>query len=232
MRFEVVCRLRDLEISTDYKRSIVSMKKSILGKEGREIFYGEHKKRGMTFSPFIKVEKIANNRIRLKDNELKIFISVEDIRDGWLLLNSFKKSKGKKYKFGDNEIEIIDVKSNKEEVIENEIAILKILSPIVIRENIDSKKEWYHELNEKGIDVLKANVRHQLRYDFPESELDRLEIQGLKTKKTVIHNYGIKYPATLGTIMLKGSSRVLNKIYRGGLGSKVSLGHGMLKLID
>ncbi|WP_372713937.1 CRISPR-associated endoribonuclease Cas6 [Ilyobacter sp.] len=232
MRFEVEGRFKNKVITTDYKRKILSVIKSSMEDRLRGKIYNEDKPRNFTFSPFIIIEKIKEDKIYLKSENIKIFFSVDGMKEGWIFLNSLKKSKGKKIQFGENELEITNVKTNTEKLIEDNIAVFKILSPIVIREQRKEKSDWYHDFDKKGIEILKRNICYQMRYDFPKSELEGIEIQGLKTKRTIVKNYDIKYPVTLGSIMIKASSRILNRLYKRGIGSKTSLGHGMLEFMD
>ena len=114
------------------------------------------------------------------------------------------------------------------------VKVIGTLSPIVIREQIEKegeKKEWFHLLDEKGIEILKKNMCYSLKEKFKIGELEALEIKPIEVRKTVVHFYKIKFPATNGKLVIKGDKKILNYLYRIGLGGKCPSGFGMLELL-
>lgn len=232
MRFEVELMLDSTSIRKDYRRCIVSVIKQCLSEEDFDEIYKERKLRSFTFSPFIKTDSFSKDKIILKDKKIKVFFSTDSMTDGWILINSFRMNKGKELNFGKGKVILEKVGTLVEKEIEDDIILFKTMSPICIREQLDQTKSWYHDLDEKGIEVLKENIKHQLKYEFPKLLLEELKIKPLKIKRTIITNYEIQYPVTLGTLIISGDKKILEKLYKSGLGSKTSLGLGMLEVVQ
>lgn len=232
MRFEVELMLDNDSIDKDYRRSMVSVIKQCLSEEDFDEIYKERKLRSFTFSPFLKVNSFSKDKIILKEKKIKLFFSTNSMTDGWVLINSFRGKKNKELNFGRGKVSIEKVGTLVEKEIEDDIILFKTMSPICIREQLDQKKSWYHDLDEKGIEILKKNISHQLKYEFPKSLLEEVKIKPLKIKRTIITNYDIQFPVTLGTLIISGDKRILEKIYKSGLGSKTSLGLGMLEVVQ
>lgn len=236
MRLKIECDLENHIVSTSYNRKILSFFKKSLelyNKEIKENYYGEPCEKDMSFSCFFPLQKIENNKIYLKKNNFKIFITFNSIIDGIHFYNSFILSKNKKIKFmlENNSFSIRNIiKINEKPVLEN-IAIFKTLSPIVIREKRENKKDWYHFFDEKGIKVLKKNICYSLSKKFPIENLENIEIIPIDIKKTIVNFYDIKFTASKGTFTIKGNKKILEYFYKSGLGSRKSSGFGMLELI-
>lgn len=232
MKWEVQLTLDSNSINKDYRRNIVHLIKQCLSEEFYNEIYKESKLRSFTFSPFLQIENFTKSDIILKERYIKLFFSTDNMTDGWILINSFKINKGKSFNFGKGKITIDNIKTLTEKSINDEIILFKTLSPICIREKLDEEKSWFHDFDEKGMEILKQNLAHQLRYEFPESLLNEVKIKALKVKRTIITNYNIKFPVTIGTLMISGDKRILKTIYNRGFGSKTSLGFGMLEVVQ
>ncbi len=232
MRFEVELMLDSTSINKDYRRNIVSVIKQCLSEEDFDEIYKERKLRSFTFSPFLQTDSFSKDKIILKDKKIKLFFSTDSMTDGWILINSFRGKKNKELNFGKSKVTIEKVGTLVEKEIEDEIILFKTMSPICIREQLDQTKSWYHDLDEKGIKILKKNIAHQLKYEFSKSLLEEVKIKPFKIKRTIITNYDIQYPVTLGTLIISGDKRILKKLYMSGLGSKTSLGLGMLEIVQ
>jgi CRISPR-associated endoribonuclease Cas6 len=232
MRFEVELILDNNIINKDYRRNIVSVIKQCLSEEDYEEIYKERKLRSFTFSPFLQIDNFSKDKIILKDKKIKLFFSTDNMSDGWILINSFRIKKNKELNFGKNKIIVEKVGTLVEKEIKDDIILFKTMSPICIREQLDEKKSWYHDFDDKGIRILKKNIIYQLKYEFPRLLLEELKIKSFKMKKTIITNYDIQFPVNLGTLIISGDKRILKKLYKCGIGSKTSLGLGMLEIVQ
>lgn len=236
MRLKIECILENYIVDTSYNRKILSfLKKSLelYDKDIKDNYYGEPCEKDMSFSCFFPLQKIENDKIYLKENSFKIFITFNSIIDGIHFYNSFILAKNNKIKFmlEDNRFFIKNIAKINEKPILNDIAIFKTLSPIVIREKRENEKDWYHFLDEKGIQVLKKNFCYSLKEKFPLEDLKKLEVIPIDIKKTVVSFYDIKFTATKGTFAIKGDKKILEYFYKSGIGSRRSSGFGMLELI-
>lgn len=236
MRLKIECSLENKIIMLDYNRKILSFFKKSLelySKEIKENYYGKPCEKDMSFSCFFPLQKIENDKIYLKENNFKIFITFNSIVDGIHFYNSFILAKNKKTKFisGGNSFFIKNITKINEKPILKDIAIFKTLSPIVIREKRECEKDWYHFLDEKGIEILKKNICYSLKEKFSLEKLEKLEIIPIDMKKTVVNFYDIKFTATKGTFAIKGDKKILEYFYKSGFGSRKSSGFGMQELI-
>lgn len=234
MRIELYFSLENNILPTDYRRGFLSFFKKSLELYNLDIFniiYGIGKKKDITFAPFFSLEKFDKNTIFLKKNDIKLIFSTEDQLLGIHFLNAFKNMIGKKRSFFKNSITLKKIKQVKEKEITTNCITFKTLSPIIIREQIDEKKSWYHYLDEKGILILKNNLLDYLRNRFPEKELKEIKIEPISIKKTVVFFYNINMTATLGIIKITADKEILNYFYKSGLSpSKKSAGFGMLDI--
>lgn len=236
MRIEINCKLENKEIALDYNRKILSLFKKALENykpEIKDYFYGDPKEKDMTFSCYLPIEKIEENKIFLKENKFKITLSLEKTIEAIHFYNALIIGKNLKFDFGNNKAEILDVKSLKEKEINSEIIMFKTLSPILVREKPkDSNKSWYYVLNEeKAMEVLKKNLIYTLKNKFLIKDIEDLEIIPIDIKKVIITYYNFKLPATKGIIVIKGKKEILNYFYKAGFASRKSSGFGMLEII-
>ena len=235
MRFEIKCKLDKKIISIDYRRKILSFFKKSLENYNIEIkkaIYDEPQEKGFTFSVYLPVEKILGNKIYLKNNDIKIFLSVENLMEGLHFYNAIIGSKDDKFLMGENYFILKDIIKREEKIITNDYAYFKTLSPIVIREVNEKKSEWYHDFDKDGVAVLKQNIVYNLINKFSKEKLEELEIKPIDIKRTVVSFYGIKFPVTIGKILIKGDKEILNYLYKAGFGSKSSAGFGMLEVVE
>lgn len=238
MKISIECVLEKNEISTSYNRKILSFFKKSLENYNIEIkkfFYDEPIKKDMSFSCYFLIDKIENSKIKLKEKKFKIFLTFNSIVDGIHFYNAFIGAKNDKLNFNmgdDNNFIIKNINKLQEKEIEGKVAAFKLLSPLVIREKREGKKDWYHFLDEKGMRVLKNNLCYSLKDKFSREVLEGLEIIPLDVKNVVVNFYEIKFNATKGIIALKGDNKLLNYFYKAGLGSRKSSGYGMLELIN
>ena len=238
MRLKIECILEENFVCLDYRRSILSFIKKSLENYSEEIkkkYYDEYKAKDMTFACYFPIEKIENNQINLTNNIFAIFLSFDSIIDGVHFYNAFNIAKRNHIQFnlGKNIFQIKNIVKLQEKEIKEDKATFKTLSPIVIREQIEEgekKKEWFYELDEKGIEILKRNLCYSLKDKFSIKELEKIEIEVEKSKTSIISFYKIKFPATNGRITIKGDKKILNYFYRAGIGSKCPSGFGLLDL--
>lgn len=236
MRIELILCLDGKEIPIDYRSGILSFLKNSLKQYNDEIYhlvYDVGQEKDITFSPFFIPEEFQKDKIILKNNFIKIFYSVENQLLGLHIYNSFLNILNKPYPFFNTTIKLDRVNKLKEKEILNETTVFKILSPVIIREQLSQDKSWYHSLDEKGMDILKKNMIHKLKNRFPEKYLESLEIKPLKLKKTITTFYGIQMLGSLGVIEIKGKKEILNYLYKSGLStSRKSSGFGMLDILE
>ncbi len=236
MRLELNFIVEKNEIPIEFRKTIVSFFKSVIENYDKDLFkslYDIGKEKRVTFAPFFTPLQFNKDSILLKSNNIKVIFSTEDELLGLHYFNAFLQNLENSYTFKNNKLTLIRAIKIKEKKIENDKAIFKILSPLIIREQLNEDKSWYHLLDEKGIEILKRNLLTTLKGEFPEKYLVELEIFPLETKKVVTTFYGIKMQGTLGIIEIRGRKEILNSLYKSGaLSSRKSMGFGMLDIIE
>lgn len=235
MRIELNYKVENNKIPMDFRRIIVSHHKKTMelyNKELFEILYGIGVEKDVVFSLFFSPEKFEDDYILLKDNKIKVFVSIADEILGIHYLNAFLQNLNNGLKFKDNVLTLEKAIKLREKRIEKDEVIFKITSPLIIREKLDEKRSWYHILDEKGIKILKRNLKESLKNKYPERYIDEIKITPIKTKQTITKFYGIKMQGTLGMIKVEGKKEILNHLYKSGaLSSKKSMGFGYLEIV-
>lgn len=237
MRFKLEFQIKNNTIPLDYRRGIVSYFKRCLINYNEEIFnlvYGVGAKKDITFAPIFSIKNFSKENIELHNGNLKVFYSIEDTLLGIHIYNSLSKYINKEAPFfSKNTITLKNITSIDEKIISNNEVIFKLLSPMIIREQLDENKSWYHTLDEKGIEIWKKNIIFSLKEKFPINELKKISIENINTKKTVVKFYKTNMVAILGTVKVKGDENILNFLYKRGLStSRKSFGFGMVDIIE
>lgn len=233
MRYEIQFELEQEKIILDYRRKFLSWFKSILGSYNTEIkdkFYETNKSKGFTFSIYLPVEKIEKEYIYLKSNKIKMFLSIAEMEDSLHFMNAILGAMHKKYPFGDNNsLKAQNLRPVREKEINENSVIFKTLSPLVIREK---ENQWYHDFDEKGIEILKQNIIATLEEKFPKKYLEELNFIPFETKKIIVKFYSIRFPVTSGIFKVEGRKEILNYLYKTGVGSRSSAGFGMCEVLQ
>ena len=125
---------------------------------------------------------------------------------------------------------------NKERLIINNYAVYSSMSPIVVREHTgDNKKTWYYSLNEeKGREIFKKNLKYQLLERFSEEgilDIEEVDFQVLGNKEVKVKHYGIEVLSNICKVKVQAKPYIVDYIYKSGVGSRKSVGFGMLDLV-
>lgn len=236
MRIELHYTIENMKIPMEFRRVIVSHHKKTMELYNKDIFkqlYEKGKEKDVVFSFFFSPIKFEKEHIILKDNRVKVLISIADEILGIHYLNAFLQNLNNELRFENNIITLKKVIRKKEKIIESNEVVFKITSPLIIRDKIDEKKSWYYFLDEKGIEILKRNLKRNLKDKYPEKYIDDIKIIPVMVKKVVTSYYGIKMQGTLGIIKVEGKKELLNYLYKSGaLSSRKSMGFGYLDIVD
>lgn len=247
MRVKLVFELENEIILLDYRRKFISFFKSSLereSKEAKEKFFGKSNSKDYTFSTYFN-GKFTNTGIEIKNKRIILNFSCYKMSDGIYFTNAFIGSVHKSFEFGENnKITLKKLEMVKEKQLRSLECEFRILSPIIVKERDNkaikdkrkNKDKYYYFMDEKWIEALKTNLKFQLKDKFDysvDNEIDELEIiaQEPYTKKTVVENYGIKFPVTIGNIYIRGTQNLIDYFMKAGIGSKRSSGFGMIELV-
>ena len=119
-----------------------------------------------------------------------------------------------------------------EKQIDTEEITIKFMSPLVVRSHSKDKDYYYSYNDEQFKDVLKINIKQQLKItNISEELVDKLEINAIKPKKVIVKFYEKKIETSTGIFKISGDKELLKYLYDAGIGSKRSSGFGMFQII-
>ncbi|MBS4537082.1 CRISPR-associated endoribonuclease Cas6 [Clostridium sp. D2Q-11] len=242
MRFTVELLLEKEKISKDKNRIILSLIKKAFSSYDtgyyKELYENEENKmKDFTFSMYMGHCKFLREEILIPSKKISLNFSTYSSKTGIMFFNSFLDIKGIKQAIGNNMITIGKINMVKEKPILNDEVVFKTLSPIVVREhNSDNSKTWYYSLKDKeGQAVFRKNLTYQLCEELGKealTDIKNLEFTVANNIKIVkVKNYGIEVHSNLGKIKIKAKPYILDYLYKAGVGSKRSIGFGMLDIV-
>lgn len=240
MRLKIELQFANNKIDKDYRSKILSMFKACLELNGKGIFekyYKNPKGKMFTFSTNLGKLKFEKDCIQMEGTRGTLFFSTYTYEIAIDYYNSFLKGMNKEFKFGENTVKITNISIVKEKIFTENKSLFKLVSPLVIREHQEeSNKDWYFTLaSEKGIEVLKNNLKHTLPEIFGEkvkSDIEDMEIKPINFKKTVVLNKKVMIEASLGNVEVTASPYLLDYFYKAGLStSKSSFGFNMVDVV-
>ena len=237
MRFKLYFKLEKEEISIQYRKTIISYFKHCLEENNKEYYQKYYNEKDpiikqYTFSTYYKQQKIEKDKIILKDKNLELNISTSDYETGIILYNSFNKQKHKKYPMNNNSMTLENIIMEREKEITTEKIIIKFQAPLCVRSRENNKDYYYSYENEKFEEILKINIKEQLKItEIPIEIVETFTIKPISAKKVLIKFYEKCIECSTGTFEISGKKELLTYLYKAGVGSKHSAGFGMFKIL-
>lgn len=238
MRLKLYFKLEKEKMPIQYRKYILSFIKKSLSEYGEEYYkrlYDGNKPivKPYTFSIFFENPKIENEEILLNKKEFELNMAIQDYEIAVALYNSFNHQKNKIFSIGNNSWSLTNISMLPEKNITSESIDIKFQSPLVARNRQDKKDYYYSYTNpEKFLETLKINIREELKItDIPAEIVETFEITPIEPKKVVIKFYEKQIETSTGKFNIKGDKRLLEYLYKAGLGSKRSAGFGMFQII-
>lgn len=241
MRIKVDFETENPELPIEYRRKFLSYLKNCIKTYDSDIFdmlYDGSTKKSFCSSIYFSPEVIINkNNIELKSKRFSVQFSTVDISIGIHLLNAFMARKNQWGPLSDyaNKIKVVSICKIKEKDVDCDYIEARILSPIIVRNHSkETGKDWYLVYSDQEFEeILKRNLKTELSVIFDRNityDVDALKFTPISLKKTVVKNYGIYIPCTIGRFALEGERYLLEYIYKAGIGSKKSMGFGCIDL--
>lgn len=150
MKFELQIALKKNEIPIEYRKSILSLIKMALTNANDGIYFKDFfdgsKSKDYTFSVKLNNPNFKEKSIELGNEQIQIMFSTYNKKSGYILFTAFSEQIGKKFPLANENFMIIDrVRLIKEREAKEKEALVKFLSPLVVREhNNQSNKDWYY----------------------------------------------------------------------------------------
>lgn len=240
MRFKVSCELTNLEIPLDYRRKILSLLKTGISQQNKQVFQNLFDKNTMkdyTFSVFLQHPVFTKTSITVDNPKVIIHFSTANAELAIHFFNAFMGLKNKKLKWSEETsifVRKIDL-VQQEKIVEKEV-VLKAVSPIVCRDhNQETMKDWFFDASDSQFEpILKRNMLPRLVTNFGEQvsyALDDLTIQPIKMKKTVVQFYEKQIACSIGILKITGESYLLNYLVSSGIGSLTGSGFGFVEVL-
>ena len=240
MRLQITFELENNILPVQYRKSITSFIKNAFIQYD-ENFYNKFYKnkdpiqKPYTYGVFLDNPQFEKEKITLKSNIISITFSIYDYLNGIDIYNAFNKQRNVKFSLNQNSMKIININLQNEQQITEDKIIVKLLSPMIIRNhNKDTGKDYYYSYEREGfLDYLKINILESLKaFNLSIDLLKDFEISPIQCKKTVVPVYEQKIEATLGMLELKGDKQLLDFLYKTGIGTRRSLGFGLFEILN
>lgn len=242
MRLELNFLLKYPQLPIDNKRIWISFLKHSVSRCGDGIFYDRYFKgtpsKDYTFSIVLPRPEFREKYILLEENSLKILFSADDRnKTGLIFFQAFIAAKNREFQLPDgNAMTLKKIVQLPEKLITTDRAVFRTTlgGGLVIRKhdketNRDrfysfEDEEFSHQMSE----VLSCQAK---RAGFNEQDGADVKFVPIRCKKVLVKQYNILVDATCGIFELQGNPELLQYFYQAGLGSKHSMGYGMLDLL-
>lgn len=239
MKFSLEFKLKENKISCEYRKTIMYFLKRCINdaNDGKyyDDFYGNSNSKNLTFSVFLKNPQFIGEKIILGSNQLKVIISILDIKYSYIFYSSFLEAKHKKVVLESDNYMVLEkvIKLSETEVYNNKL-LIKMNSPLLVRKHDREKnRDWYFYFSEQEFkEELKNNLQFQLYNEgFSEQLINEIRIEPIKCKKVVVKHYGCRFAGSLGNFLLEGNPIILNYLLKAGISSRRNEGFGMAELL-
>ncbi len=237
MRLKLNFDLENESLPIQYRKSVMSFIKLSLSEYDEQYYkkYYNDKDTIMkpyTFAMFFRNPKFENDRIIIKDKRLELNISIADYETSIILYNAFNHQKNKKFSLDKNSWTLKNINMSLDKKIDTEEITIKFMSPVVVRSHLENKDYYYSYNAEEFKNVLKINIKQQLKItDIPINLVDSFDIVAIDPKKIIVKFYEKKIETTSGIFKISGNKQLLKYLYDAGMGSKRSSGFGMFQII-
>lgn len=237
MRLKLNLYLENENLSIQYRKSVISFIKLSLNEYDEKYykkFYNEKDNiiKPYTFSVFFKSPEFKEDKIIIKDKRIELNISIADYETSIILYNAFNHQKNKKFSLNKNSWTLKNISMMMEKEIADEEITIKFMSPLVVRSRVN-RKDYYYSFNDNEfLDTLKMNIKEQLKItNIPKETVDKFKIETVSAKKVIVKFYEKKIETSTGIFKISGDKKLLEYLYKAGMGSKHSSGFGMFQII-
>lgn len=237
MRLKLNLYLENENLPIQYRKSVISFIKLSLNEYDEKYykkFYNEKDNiiKPYTFSVFFKSPEFKEDKIIIKDKRIELNISIADYETSIILYNAFNHQKNKKFSLNKNSWTLKNISMMMEKEISDEEITIKFMSPLVVRSRVN-RKDYYYSFNDNEfLDTLKMNIKEQLKItDIPKETVDKFKIETVSAKKVIVKFYEKKIETSTGIFKISGDKKLLEYLYKAGMGSKHSSGFGMFQII-
>lgn len=234
MRIKLKLLVNKQELPIEYRKLILHyIKSSLEGLQGinaLDEFYGpDVLSREFTFAVKFYQPKFMKDKILLGNSEIEINLSTSNMKKALIFNNAFTKMLYKSKDIGnENYLLLKDINLYEGKKIVSDEILIKMLSPLCIREHYKGKSDYYYSVaNENFKNKSQEIINKQLEKNGISKNI---EIEPIEAKKTVVIHYGQKIECSIGIFLLRGNLPSIQEMYDDGIGSRKSAGFGLFQL--
>lgn len=226
MRLKLFFELENQILGIDYRKSIVSFIKHSLEEYNKELFldlYGEGKtkKKSYTWAPILPKPVFQEDKVILSGTSFYIIFSVYNLSCALHLYNAFLGQKFKVFHLNKNSMALKNIVVLKEKEIRSSKILMKMSSPIVVRNHDrETLKDYYYSFEkEEGFNsFLRINILEQMKEEGLDSSLlENFSIKPINARKAVVKVYEYSIECSLGIFELTGKVELLRYLYKSGI---------------
>ncbi|MGG7057091.1 CRISPR-associated endoribonuclease Cas6 [Clostridium tertium] len=242
MRFSLTLQIKESVFPIEYRKVILSYIKNAISKcnDGKyyEEFFKDTKQKDYCFSVILPKSKFTKDEILLEKDEIKInFSTNNNLKLGFILYNAFIAQKNKTYPLpNSNFMTLKSIANQKGEEIYNNKVIFKtsLGSGLCVRshDREENNDIYYVYTDEEFREKLNIVLTNQLlKAGFTKLEAKDVKINPIQCKKVVVKHYRRYIDITTGIFEIQGNNKILQYFYDSGMGSRKSMGFGMVDLV-
>lgn len=242
MRLELIFEIEQLELPKDNKSIWISFFKKCLTICGNGQFYdryfGGTKQKDYTFSVIMPNPRFADEKILLDGHQIKLLFSSDDgNKTGLIFYQAFISAKQKRFPLPEgNGLVLKRINQMREKLITSSRVMFRTVvgSGLVIREhNKETNRDKFFTFMDEGFENQFKQVLGMQAEEagFPAEAGRNLIFKAVQCKKVLVKQYGIYVDTTIGIFEVEGDVDFLQYLYQAGMGSKHSMGYGMLDIV-
>lgn len=237
MRLKLYVNLENEKIPIDYRRNIISFIKLSLSEYQEEYFFEYYNAKDniikpYAFSVFFQKPKIIKDEIIVENKRFEINMTIGNYETAIIIYNALNNQKHKKFSIKQNSWILNNIELMPEKEIKEDKIVIKFQAPLCVRSRENNKDYYYSYENEKFEEILKINIKEQLKTtDIPTETVDTFTIKPINAKKVLIKFYEKCIECSTGTFELSGNKELLKYLYQAGVGSRHSAGFGMFQIL-
>lgn len=232
MRLKLTFELEKPELDIQYRKSLISFIKHAIEEYNEDLFqelYGEGKtkKKSFTWAPILNHPKFEGDKVRLEGTSFYVLFSAYNIAYALHLYNAFLGQKNKVFHLNQNSIRLNKITMIREKEIKSNSIMVKISSPLIVRNHnqVTLKDSYYSfEHEEEFNKYIRINILEQMKEEGLDSSLlEEFSISPVNARKAVVKVYEYSIECSLGIFNLTGNTKLLNYLYRSGMGAKKAM---------
>ncbi|MDR1905577.1 MAG: CRISPR-associated endoribonuclease Cas6 [Clostridiales bacterium] len=236
MRLELKFLLKNAEIETDYRASIMSFFKYALEKKYSLLYkelYDSNNVKPFSFSVFLPDAKIDGHRYILSGNIFSVKFSSSDTALLFSFYNAMTNAVSLGYDYElpfENSLRLIKVSYSNTQKIASQKVLIKFLSPLLVRahEKEGNKDRYLDYTSEDFGERLQDVVGFYLKTRGIKN--GKITLKPIEAKRTVAVCMKLKFNCSYGEFELTARPDIIEELYLAGVGSRRSEGFGLFDI--